>query len=112
MQYGAFFQRPGERAGERHLEAVEDPGDAERDDDQGMKAPPRQAIEACRQVGLDDGAGGVIAVRGCSHARAASWWRNTAAVSASKATSRISIPAAAPSALQTSTASRQASSKG
>ena len=54
MQDRAFLQRSGNRAGQGHLEAVEDPGDTERGDDEGMKAGPRQAVEPRGDIGLDD----------------------------------------------------------
>src|SRR5262245_38939817 len=41
-------------AGERHLEAVENPGDAERDDDEGMETAPPQPVEPRRDIGGDD----------------------------------------------------------
>src|SRR4029079_5392454 len=41
-------------AGERHLEPVEHPRDAERDDDERMKARPRQRVEARRDRAFDD----------------------------------------------------------
>jgi len=40
---------------DRHLEAVENPGDAERDNDKKMKATPRKPIEASRNVSHDRG---------------------------------------------------------
>src|SRR5262249_49911655 len=36
---------------------VEDPGDAECRNDECVEAAPRQAVEACRDIGLDDGGG-------------------------------------------------------
>ena len=53
MQYRAFLQSAGDRPGDGHLEPVENPGDAERDDDQGVKPRPRQAGRAergCRSL--------------------------------------------------------------
>ena len=50
----ALLQRAGERAGERHLQPVEQPGDAEREHDQRVKASPRQTVEASGQIGFDD----------------------------------------------------------
>jgi hypothetical protein len=55
MQDRALRQRAREGAGERHLEAVENPGDAERDDHESMEAVPRQPVEARRDVALDHG---------------------------------------------------------
>ena len=54
LQRRALLQRARERARERHLEPVENPGDPERDDDQRVEAPPRQAVEPRRSVGFDD----------------------------------------------------------
>jgi GNAT superfamily N-acetyltransferase len=54
MQDRAFLQRAGERAGERHLQPVENPGNAERNHDEGMKPAPRQTIEARGNVGFHD----------------------------------------------------------
>ncbi len=54
LQDRAFAQRAGHGAGERHLEAVEDPGDAECDDDERVEAAPRQAVEPGGDVGFDD----------------------------------------------------------
>ena len=56
LQDRARLQCAGDRAGERHFEPVEDPGDAERRDHQGVEAAPRQAVEPRRDVGFDDGA--------------------------------------------------------
>ena len=53
-QHRALPQRADDRAGDRHFEPVEHPGDAKRDDDQRMKPGPRQPIEPGRDVGLDD----------------------------------------------------------
>jgi len=49
-----LHQFAGKRAGERHFEAVEDPGDAQRHDHQEMKAPERQRIKAGRDIGFDN----------------------------------------------------------
>ena len=54
LQRRAFLQGAGERAGERDLEPIEDPGDAERDDDEVVEPPPGQPVEPSRNVGLDD----------------------------------------------------------
>src|SRR6266702_4677272 len=54
MQDRALLERAGDRAGDRHLEPVEDPADAERDDDQRMEPRPRQPVEPGRNVGLDE----------------------------------------------------------
>jgi hypothetical protein len=44
----------GERAGQRHLQPVEDPGDAERGHDQAVEAAPGQPVEPRRDVALND----------------------------------------------------------
>ena len=54
LQHRALLQRARDRAGERDLEPVENPGDAERDDHQRVKAAPRQPVEPRRNIGLDD----------------------------------------------------------
>ena len=55
LQRRALLQSAGEIApAERHLEAVEDPGDAERDDDERVEPAPGQPVEPRRDVGLDD----------------------------------------------------------
>ena len=54
MQRRAVLERAGERARQRHLEPVENPGDAERHHDQRVKAAPRQPVEPRRNVGFDD----------------------------------------------------------
>ena len=48
-----LLQHRAERADDGDLEPVEDPGDAERDDDEPVPARPRQAVEPRRDVGLD-----------------------------------------------------------
>src|SRR6185369_5039170 len=47
----AFFQCTGEAACERHFQAVEDPCDAEGNDDERVESSPRQSVEPCRDVG-------------------------------------------------------------
>ena len=63
-QSGTLLELAGQRAGQRHFETVENPGDAERDDHQQVKSPERQGVEARRDIGGDDGArwafGGVM----------------------------------------------------
>ena len=54
LQHRAFLQRAGERAGERHLQPVQDPGDAERRHHQRVEAAPGQAVEPRRDVAFDD----------------------------------------------------------
>ena len=53
MQDRTGLEGSGQGAGERDLEAVENPCDAEREDHQGMEAVPRQTVETGRDVGLD-----------------------------------------------------------
>ena len=48
-----MFERAADRADDRHLEAVEHPGDAERDDDAPVPARPRQSVEARWDVAVD-----------------------------------------------------------
>ncbi len=47
-------QRRGDRADDRDLEPVEDPGDAERDDDQPVPPAPGQPVHPLRDVARDD----------------------------------------------------------
>ena len=54
MQCRTRGERRRHRAGERHLEPVEDPRDAERNDDQRMEAAPREGVEARRNARFDD----------------------------------------------------------
>ena len=54
LQHRACLERARDRAGERHLKAVENPRDAERHDDQRMETAPRQPVEPRRDVGFDD----------------------------------------------------------
>jgi hypothetical protein len=54
MQHRALLQRARDRAGERHLEPIEDPGDPEGGNHQGVETAPRQPIEPRRDVGFDD----------------------------------------------------------
>ncbi len=54
LQRRAFLQRTRQRACQRDLQPVEDPGDAEREHDAGVKAAPAQPIEPRRYAGLDD----------------------------------------------------------
>ena len=63
LQHRARLQRAGDRAGQRHFEAVEDPGDAERGHHQGVKAAPRQPVEPRRNVGFDDAVGHALRTR-------------------------------------------------
>lgn len=56
-QRRAVLQRAGDGAGERHLQAVEQPGDTQRDHQQGVEAPPGQAVQPRRQIGLVDALG-------------------------------------------------------
>ena len=54
VQRRAFLQRTGDGPCQRHLETVEDPGDAQRHHDKRMKPSPRQAVEPRRDVRHDD----------------------------------------------------------
>ena len=54
MQRRARLQRTGDRTRERHFQPVENPGDAERDDDERVETAPSQALEARGDVGRDD----------------------------------------------------------
>ena len=51
-------QRADEGAGQGDFEPVEHPGDAERDDDEGVEAAEGQAVKPGGDVGVDDRAGG------------------------------------------------------
>ena len=53
-QHRARLQGARDRAGERDLEPVENPGDAERRHDQRVETAPRQPVEPRRNVGLDN----------------------------------------------------------
>ena len=53
MKRRALFQGRRDRAGERDLESVENPRNAQRDDDQNVKAAPWQAFEPRRNEGRD-----------------------------------------------------------
>src|SRR5262249_10355723 len=53
LEGGTFLERAGDGAGHRYLEAVEDPGDAEGDDDERVEAAPRQAVQPRGNVSLD-----------------------------------------------------------
>ena len=53
LQGRTLLERARERARQRHLEPVEDPGDAERDDEEVMEAPPGQPVEPRRNIRLD-----------------------------------------------------------
>src|SRR5262245_27009209 len=46
----AFFQRTGQAACKRHFKAVEDPCDAEGDNDKSMETSPRQPVKSRRDV--------------------------------------------------------------
>ena len=107
----ALSQRAGDRAGQRHLQPVEDPGDTKRNDDERVKVSPGKTIEPRRQVRLDDGPRRV-GRPGAHYAWSPMRFLRMTAVVASKATSRTSIPATRPSSLHTSAASRQASCNG
>ncbi len=55
-QSGGLLELAGKRAGQRHFETVENPGDAECDDHQQVKSPERQGVKPRRNIGGDDGA--------------------------------------------------------
>ena len=57
LKDGAGFERARDRTGQRHLQAIQDPGHAERHDDQRVKTAPGQPVEPGRNIGFDDGAG-------------------------------------------------------
>ena len=63
MQPRAFLQRARQRAGQRDLQPIQNPGDAERHHHAGMKAAPAQLIEPRRYAGFDD----AIIVLTCGH---------------------------------------------
>ena len=63
MQRRACFQRARDGAGQRHLEPVEDPGDAESGDDQNVKPAPRQPLEPRGYQGCEDARFGAVARR-------------------------------------------------
>ena len=54
LQRGTRLQCARDRTGERHLEPVEHPGDAEGCHRERVEAPPRQAIQPRRNVGFED----------------------------------------------------------
>ena len=53
-QRRTFLQRAGQRAGQRDLQPIQNPGDAERQHDAGVKAAPAQAVETGGNAGFDD----------------------------------------------------------
>src|SRR3984957_18836772 len=55
-QSRALLEFAGQRAGQRHFEPIENPGDAQRDDHQEVKSPERQGVKPRRDIGGDDGA--------------------------------------------------------
>ena len=54
LENGTLLQGAGDGARQSHLQPVEDPGDAERNDYQSVEPAPWQAVEACGNIGLDD----------------------------------------------------------
>ncbi len=54
VQARALLERARQRAGQRDFQPVQNPGDTERGDHQGVKAPPRQPVEPRRNVGFYD----------------------------------------------------------
>jgi hypothetical protein len=53
MQLRAGFQRTGDRAGQRHLQSVQHPGDAEREHDAAVESAPGQCVQACGDICLN-----------------------------------------------------------
>src|SRR5262249_2531301 len=53
-QHRALLQGAGDRTRHGHFEPVEDPCDAERDDDECVEPSPRQPVEPPRNIGFDD----------------------------------------------------------
>ncbi len=51
---GTVLERARQRTRERHFKPVENPGDAERQHDAGVKAAPAEIVETKRDRGLDD----------------------------------------------------------
>src|SRR3982074_2999689 len=54
MHRRTFFQRTRQRAGQRDLQSIQNPGDPERKHDAGVKAAPGQAVETRRNAGFDN----------------------------------------------------------
>jgi hypothetical protein len=54
METRALLERTRQRTGQRDFQPVQNPGDAERYDHQGVEAPPRQPVEPRRNVGFYD----------------------------------------------------------
>ena len=54
MKHRALFQRARQGAGERHLQPVQDPGDAQRGHDQRVESTPGQPVEPRRNIGVHD----------------------------------------------------------
>jgi hypothetical protein len=61
VKYGALHQSAGDGAYERYLEAIQDPRDAERGDDERMETSPREPVETRRDRRLDHRSGSDIA---------------------------------------------------
>ena len=51
---GLCFQRARQRARQRDLQPIQNPGDSQRKHDAGVKAAPAQSVETRRNTGLDD----------------------------------------------------------
>ena len=68
VQRRALLQRARQRAGERHFEPVENPGDAERQHDAGVEAAPGERVEPRRDRGFDDAVIGARRGRRGGHA--------------------------------------------
>ena len=77
----ARLQCACDRAGERHFEPVEYPGDAERYDHKSMESAPGQAIEPRGDIGIDGGGRRLLALAICvcqelhQHRSRSSWDR-------------------------------------
>ena len=54
MQCRAFLQRTGQRARQRDLKPVQNPGDSQRQHDAGVKAAPAQRVEPEGNTGFND----------------------------------------------------------
>ena len=54
MQRRTFLQRAGQRAGQRDLQPIQNPGDAEREHDAGVETAPAQTVETRGNAGFDD----------------------------------------------------------
>ncbi len=69
LQNRTLFQRARQAAGKRHLQPVQDPGDAERGHHQRMEAAPGQPVEPRRDVACQRLSGRPPSVPSPAHAR-------------------------------------------